>query len=241
MTFGNRLKELRKRKGLTLKALADIIGSSKGYLSGIEHGKVNPPSDKFVRRIARAVGAQETDLLRLAYYDKVRKEVKTEFRTLGEAPEGGARGGAPGLVPLLNTAATGYPTEIGSDGLPKSLASEFVRIPGVSDRRTFALTVCEEDMTLPDGTGFRPGDIVLASAEGGVKNGDYVFAVFSTRERKVAHLRKVAVEGNDSYTLKPLNKDLPAHSLTRDDIDGMYRVVARISYLEEVRPGKQRT
>ena len=51
--FGERVKKLRKDKNLTVEKVAKAIGSHKGYVSGIENGKVKPPSPKLVRKIAR--------------------------------------------------------------------------------------------------------------------------------------------------------------------------------------------
>ena len=80
MQFGKRLHELRTAKWMTLEKLARKIGSSKGYLSGVENGKVNPPIDKLVRKIARALGQTELDMLKLAYYDKLPKELQDVCR-----------------------------------------------------------------------------------------------------------------------------------------------------------------
>lgn len=41
MTIGKRIREERKRKGLTLNKMADMIGLSVPYLSQIENGHVN--------------------------------------------------------------------------------------------------------------------------------------------------------------------------------------------------------
>nr|RDS94083.1 XRE family transcriptional regulator [Cereibacter sphaeroides f. sp. denitrificans] len=52
-----RLKELRKSKGLTQEQLADIVGSSKSYISEIESGK-KFPSGRLLKAIAEAVGTK---------------------------------------------------------------------------------------------------------------------------------------------------------------------------------------
>ena len=53
MDFGKRIRGLRKANGMTLDMLSAKSGMSKGYLSGIENGKVNPPVDRLVRKLAR--------------------------------------------------------------------------------------------------------------------------------------------------------------------------------------------
>ncbi|MBI4602937.1 MAG: helix-turn-helix transcriptional regulator [Planctomycetes bacterium] len=61
-TFGSRLRTLRKGKGLTLDALEELSGVSKGFLSKIEAGKASP-SVEVARRIARALEVSVSDLL----------------------------------------------------------------------------------------------------------------------------------------------------------------------------------
>lgn len=233
MTFGKKLKELRKKKGLTLKAVADVIGSSKGYLSGIEHGKVNPPSDRFVRRIARLLGIGETEMLRLAYFDKVPREVKSEFRTL-------AGGGETGRIPLVNTRTSGYPAELGPDGLPPAAGDEHLRLPDLGVGRAFAVTVCGDEMTAPEGTGFRAGDLAVATPEGNVRNGDFVYAILAGDEGPSAALRRISLEGNDVCVLKPLNKNRPMISVPRKSVRGLFRIIARVEYYGEAKAGDGR-
>jgi transcriptional regulator with XRE-family HTH domain len=68
--FGDLVKKLRKEKGLTLEAVAKKIGSHKGYVSGIENDKVNPPSVKIVRKFAKLFSQDARALARLAWVDK---------------------------------------------------------------------------------------------------------------------------------------------------------------------------
>jgi transcriptional regulator with XRE-family HTH domain len=68
--FGDLVKKLRKEKGLTLEAVAKKIGSHKGYVSGIENDKVNPPSVKIIQKYAKLFGQDARALARLAWVDK---------------------------------------------------------------------------------------------------------------------------------------------------------------------------
>jgi transcriptional regulator with XRE-family HTH domain len=68
--FGALVKKLRHEKNLTLEAVARRIGSHKGYVSGIENDKVNPPSVKIIRRYAKVLGQDARMLVRLAWVDK---------------------------------------------------------------------------------------------------------------------------------------------------------------------------
>lgn len=59
---GGRLHEIRKRRRLTLDALARETGFTKGYLSKIERGHKVPPIASLAR-ISRALGANVADVL----------------------------------------------------------------------------------------------------------------------------------------------------------------------------------
>lgn len=41
MRFGTRIRELRKTKGLTLRALGPVVGVSYAYISKVENGKLD--------------------------------------------------------------------------------------------------------------------------------------------------------------------------------------------------------
>ena len=68
--FGRLVRTLRTTRGLTMEEIATRIGSAKGYISGIEGGKVPPPSVKVIRKYAKALGQDVRHLVRLAWVDK---------------------------------------------------------------------------------------------------------------------------------------------------------------------------
>ncbi|MDY0300797.1 MAG: helix-turn-helix transcriptional regulator [Trichlorobacter sp.] len=47
--FGARLRELRKRSGLTQEQLADVLGIEQKHVSLMEHGKSYPSLDRLIR------------------------------------------------------------------------------------------------------------------------------------------------------------------------------------------------
>ena len=49
--FGERLRQLRAERGVTLKELAAAVDVSPAYLSALEHGKRGRPSWRLVQRI----------------------------------------------------------------------------------------------------------------------------------------------------------------------------------------------
>ncbi len=90
MTFGERLRELRKSKGLTLRKLGTAVGVGFTYLSRVENGRLNYgdfPSEALIHRLADALHADEDELLILA--EKIPKRIRQrvferpdEFRAL---------------------------------------------------------------------------------------------------------------------------------------------------------------
>jgi HTH-type transcriptional regulator, competence development regulator len=69
MEFSERIRELRKAKNLSLRALAEAVGVSFTYISKIENEKLDfgdYPSEDLIQKLAAALGADEDELLLLA-------------------------------------------------------------------------------------------------------------------------------------------------------------------------------
>lgn len=85
MTFGQRLRELRKEKRLSQKALAEIVGINFTYLSKIENERLDFaqfPSEELIRKLAKALEGDEDELLILA--QKIPEQIK---RRVMERPD----------------------------------------------------------------------------------------------------------------------------------------------------------
>ena len=61
MTFGQRLRELRKAKGLTQRDLAQKTAISFTYVSKLETGVMPPPRQKIILALAKVLGANNAD------------------------------------------------------------------------------------------------------------------------------------------------------------------------------------
>jgi PAS domain S-box-containing protein len=102
MTFGQRLRELRKAKGLSQRELANRIGLSFTYLSKIENGAMQPPSAKTITDLANALDTDADELFGLAkkvpyqFLEHINPEVIKLIRTL----RGGAEKPAYALLKL---------------------------------------------------------------------------------------------------------------------------------------------
>ena len=69
MRFGERLRELRKAKGLSQRALGELVGVSFTYISRVENEKLDfgdYPSEELIRKLAKSLEADEGELFLLA-------------------------------------------------------------------------------------------------------------------------------------------------------------------------------
>lgn len=72
--FGARVRELRRKKGMTLRSLAEVAGVDFTYLSKIETGRPGYfPGAGTIRELAQALDVDAIDLLKLA--DKLPPEL----------------------------------------------------------------------------------------------------------------------------------------------------------------------
>lgn len=77
MQFGDKVRELRLAKNLTLRDLAGKVGVDFTYISKVENQKLSfgeYPSEDLIRKIAKALGADADELLILA--EKIPKQIK---------------------------------------------------------------------------------------------------------------------------------------------------------------------
>jgi transcriptional regulator with XRE-family HTH domain/predicted transcriptional regulator len=84
IVFGQRLRHLRKRAGLTLEALGKTVGSSASYLSQLENGHREPRLST-VNQLAAALGCKPAELLSSAAPSR-RAELEVAFARLQEDP-----------------------------------------------------------------------------------------------------------------------------------------------------------
>src|SRR5438477_11862479 len=80
MKFGQKIRQLRKAKALTLRDVASEVEINFTYLSKIANGKFDfsdYPSEKLIRKLAKALGGDTDELLLLAQKvpDRIRKRV----------------------------------------------------------------------------------------------------------------------------------------------------------------------
>jgi transcriptional regulator with XRE-family HTH domain len=92
MRFGDRLRKLRRAKGLTLRCLAAKVGVGFTYLSRAENEKLqygDYPSNALIGKLAKALDADADELLFLAKRipDRMKRRIlerPDDFRRLTE-------------------------------------------------------------------------------------------------------------------------------------------------------------
>lgn len=60
--YQNRMKQIRKEKGITLTDISTITGISVGYLSHLERGSRKNPSLEKMDKIAKVLGKSVSDV-----------------------------------------------------------------------------------------------------------------------------------------------------------------------------------
>ena len=78
--FNEWMKKERKARNLTLDQVAKKLRTHKGYVSGIENAKVNPPSPRICRRIAALFNMHPGQVLAMAMIDKAPLEIRGPLR-----------------------------------------------------------------------------------------------------------------------------------------------------------------
>lgn len=75
--FGQRVRELRRARGLSLRDLAPLVGVGYTYLSKVENGRLDfgdYPSDALIHRLAESLDEDEDELLLLA--ERIPEEIR---------------------------------------------------------------------------------------------------------------------------------------------------------------------
>jgi len=86
--LGARIKELRKKRGLTQEGLAEVCGIHYKFLGGIERGNANPTLT-VLRKIAKAMNVSLAELFNYEFLgqspSQVRKRLVDSIRRCDDA------------------------------------------------------------------------------------------------------------------------------------------------------------
>ena len=80
--FAQYLKEAREAAGLNQSELAEEVGLTGSYISVLESRRKPPPSDQVLKRMAKALGKPERELLEVAHLDRTPDDIRKKIRAL---------------------------------------------------------------------------------------------------------------------------------------------------------------
>jgi transcriptional regulator with XRE-family HTH domain len=233
--FGELMRRLRRERGYSLKTVAKKLNTQKGYLSGIENGKVNPPSAKLVKRISQLYEQDERMLLRLAWADKaptlIREEAVRMVRHTDLEEDA-----SPDVISvrLLNPDGQPYPAERDASGALRPAGNTRLVLPRTRPAPEFAAIVNDDSMDSAEFPRYRCGEVVLLSRLARVDRAQTVYIVFEAREGARAMIRKAVPEAKGALVLQPLHEKFPLEFVEAEDILAVYRTVGKIEMFAAV-------
>jgi transcriptional regulator with XRE-family HTH domain len=80
--FASYLREKRNAAGLNQSELAERIGLTGSYISVLESRKKPPPSDAVLKRMAKALGVDEEEIVEVAHLDRSPDDIRDRIRAL---------------------------------------------------------------------------------------------------------------------------------------------------------------
>lgn len=203
-TIGDRIKNMRKRKDLTLEELGKMVGVSKVTIFKYEGDKINIPSDR-IERLADVLGCTpgylmgwETDLNEADVYafSNIEKIGKKE-------------------IPLMLT-----PVHCGEPTYADNHVSAYYPV-GEDLNVDFCLTCAGDSMT---GAGIDDGDIVLVRRQPDVESGEIAVVSLgdeATLKRVYKHPEKGIIE------LRPANPAYESIILLPEDAENV-RILGKV-------------
>ena len=222
--YGKKIKELRLRRGWTLKQLGDAIGKTAAYISIIENKRPN------VRRplledIARAL---EVDLSYFIGKEKsipekprILRELQALIERHGGVTTGGKKG--PRQLPVLSDIAAGKPFPR-DDRHPVGVADVYIEAPSdINDPHAFCLRITGDSME----PRLQNGDIVIVCPSWKVLENKPV--VVKVRGDEVAC--KVFSRTDKMVVLTSLNQKYPPQIYSQKEIVWIYPIARAISNL----------
>ncbi len=82
--FGDQLRELRRRRGVSLADLATCVGCTPSYLSAIECGKRSHPTEALITSLESVLDADPGTLLGLAHWEQTPGPIRADYQFMQE-------------------------------------------------------------------------------------------------------------------------------------------------------------
>lgn len=178
MNIGERVRQIREMKGISLRELSRRSGVNPSYMSSLENGKRNNISTKMLKKIAGALGVPVSVLLSDVPTDDA--EVAAIVQRLADQFTEGRMS----LIPILGTVRAGQPIYaeqniIGYDYIDKEKAA---------GGNLFELKVIGDSM---DKDGIQEGDYVIVRQQFDVNNGDIAVVLIGNEEATIKRVYKM--------------------------------------------------
>ncbi len=229
-----KIRERRKRAGLTLGKLSSLAGCSKAYLSTIETGKSGLPAEQLLSKLENILGFEAGDLVKIACIERLPKDLREDIelcrrenrqlKSMLKSLSGNIESplsNINGFVPVINCVSAGYPADFDDLGYPVGIADDYIKCPDLADPNAFAVRIVGDSM-LPD---YAEGDIVVFSPSRAVDNGDDCFVRFSHPHETT--FKRVYFQQGGSVMLQPRNRQYPPFVVEQDRINGIYKAVRK--------------
>ena len=232
--FGVLLRRLRKDHGWSLHTVAKKVGTQKGYLSGIENGKVNPPSPKLLRKFAKLFQQDESALLRMAWADKAPALIREEtLRMMALADLDENLSSAMSSVRLLNPGGTPYPADLSPEGGLSAPGAHRLVLPRGAVEADAAVVVLDDSMMRAEHPRYAKGDIALLASSPDLPVPGVCYVVLQGAQGDRALIRHVSEADGGDLVLQPYNSDYPLEFLTRADLKTACRVIGHIELFSQ--------
>ena len=194
--FSQRLKELRKLRGLSQAALSQLLGVSQQAVGKWETGR-STPDPQTVAAIAAELGVSADYLLGVEGEAPARRGPVAPYRAAQEC-----------RIPVIGTVRVGY----GALALEEDYGEEYAR---VKDPDSYFYLKVKGDSMEPR---ISDGDLALVHRQNTLNSGELGVVVFGEGE---GTLKKYVVRGN-TVVLQPFNPAYPSQILVGEDLDHLY-------------------
>jgi len=260
VSLGKIIRQRREERKLTQDQVAERVGISKPYLSGIETDRVkNPPSDGVLERLEQALGFGDDDLRKMAHLARTPPDVRQENERLAAEVEklramisraSAAGGGEAVLAEIAGrlkamTAAAGAPPTISAGRAVPIINRVAAGYPHHFTDLDYPPSIADQYVRCPDVHDPQAfaARVVGDSMSPKYRPGDLViFApnapvrdgddcfVRFASDHSTTFKRFGAADGG-RVRLEPLNDAYEAEEYGREDIDGLWPAVMRVEAL----------
>ncbi|MEZ9525694.1 LexA family protein [Enterovibrio norvegicus] len=198
MEIGKVLREARKKKGLTLRTVAEETGVKVTTQSNIELGEVADPGFNSVSKLAHFYGISLDKLYQVGLEQGSEKLAAARMQDVFP-------------IPVLSSVQAGRWTEY----LSSEEDFDVVFSPYPCPKSCFALNVVGDSMTAPSGSrySFPDGSRVIVNPEREPHNKDFV--VVRLIDSDECTFKKLVLDSGQTY-LAPLNPQYPMIKVDRE-------------------------